>query len=503
MAENVGNVTPIAERGELVPTKRIVQPADLTAWRRKDFSGFTPEDLSSTLTRVERGDTESWADLCSFVLRRDAVVRSAVETRRLAVAGAEFSIVPGRHEPGEEKAAEEAAEFVRRSLEYSDRLERVFGDLLHAEPVGWSVLEHDWQRFKGAWHSINPRAVAQRDTAFDDDWVVKVRTYTDGIRPKWTRLDNENPHRFIVHLPGGVGETPNLSGDMMAIIWQWLFKRWLELYRQEALERSAGPRYLGTLAPNAAATAREALFDALEAFTTSHVGVIEDGTTISTLESARSPGSDWSDAIAKLDEQIIVGILGSSLNVMVGDTGGNRALGESQVATTILPRLNADAKRLATTIERDWFEPLLKFNAHVFNGVAPPTPRLEFTLGAEEETQVLVGNVQMAVSGGVMKKDELRKIAGLDPLGPENGGDEFVDPFVDQMGSAPMSRSTEDGQADPLDLRRPLRRRRRWNFSRNPEQLRLPLTSTTSPTSSRFQTQIEGALASLSDDPES
>ena len=59
-------------------------------------------------------------------------------------------------------------------------------------------------------------------------------------------------------------------------------------------------------------------------------GMNDGGSSIEITESAQRPGDAWSAAIQDWNDQITKVKLGSTLNTEVGDTGGNRSLGESQ-----------------------------------------------------------------------------------------------------------------------------------------------------------------------------
>ena len=56
------------------------------------------------------------------------------------------------------------------------------------------------------------------------------------------------------------------------------------------------------------------------------------------------------------------------LNVEVGDSGGNRSLGESQKDVTIAPRWHMSARLVGGTIARQLLAPFLRLNRHLWDG---------------------------------------------------------------------------------------------------------------------------------------
>jgi len=430
---------------------RIVQPRSLTQALGTNFGGVQMSTVSSILRNAERGDLEKLSDLIEHMVASDAHVRSLYGTRLNAVAGSEWEIEPGRAKSGEEDVAEVAAEFIREELELHPDVNRMFSDLLHAVAVGASVLEHRWFRDGGRWRT-EPAWTHPRDIRYNRDWQVEMRTYLEGTRAKWIKT-SEHPNKFIIHNPRPFNAAPTKTGELLSCIWLWLFKRWNERFRNVYSERHALPLHVGILPENARGNVRENLQEGLEALSFDHIAVFESGTDIKVIEPSGDAGASLNDIINHINGEMSKAYLGSGLNVEVTVGGGNRALGESQFDTTMLPRLLADARRLANTLERDLFKPLLMFNTHLFGGRMPPIPRMVFRLIKDETKEIPVGMATLAVGAGVVKIDELRVATGLDPLGDAAGGNEFVAPMnpagglPDEQPDAALS-DTPPGGAD-------------------------------------------------------
>lgn len=458
---------------------RLIQPRSLNQWTNTSFGALKLSTLHRILRNAERGEVEDWADLVEYMLTSDPHIRSVYETRLMAVAGASWQVVPGRGPEGSEGLAADAAQRLQEELERHSDVQRLFGDLLHAVALGWAALEHRWFAEGGKWRT-DPSWIHPRDIRIEPDWTVAVRTYEgrSGGRERWIRVA-DHPDKFLVHMPRPISASPTKSGELMAVAWQWLFKRWNEKYRNAAMERFGTPHIFGMTPPDATKTARDELFDGLESLSFDHIGAFESGTEVEIIEPQRDPGESCNLVIQAINAEISKSYLGSGLNVEVSGPGGsgNRALGESQFDTTILPRLQSDARRLANTIERDWFRPWCDFNRHLFGGAMPPIPRLELQVVSDDPAPVS----ELSVLVGAATLDEVRRGEGREPWGEERGGNRVAVPIAKTPPTAPGTAAASGGAA-PRPFSRSLTA---W---RPMKQLSLPLNGNTR-TSSRSRTR--------------
>jgi phage gp29-like protein len=439
------------------PMGRKVQPVNVSFTRRREFAGITAEELSSVLSRLKRADSpkdvEAWVDLAAYMLLTDAHLRSVYDTRVLLGAGAEIRVVPGKARPGEETLAEEAADFVRESIEETPDLTGLLAGLHHHVGIGFSAAEHTWHRRHGGWHS-HPELIQPRDITFDEHWRLVFRTWQGPVE-RWVKsADREEQNRFITCTNRFLGDTPNMSGALMSVAWFWFFKRWLLVFMQDGYERFGNPHIIGKVLENATDEARDALYDAIQGLSGDHHGIMEKGTEIEIIEPTSMPGESLNGGISYLDDQVTKGMLGSTLNTDVGSTGGNRALGESQAETTILPRVQRDVATTGSAVQRDWFRPLLEFNSTKWGGRVPAIPALEFVLTQEEPPLV----DDLIVNARAVTVDEFREARRLEAWGPEKGGDRPVEiaapttapAFIPQRPAAPQPGLPQSEEAAPV-----------------------------------------------------
>ena len=134
----------------------------------------------------------------------------------------------------------------------------------------------------------------------------------------------------------------------------------------------------------------------------------------------------------------------------------------------------------------DWYDRVVAQAAQL----TPPTPRVRFILVADEVDAVTID--ELAVNSGVVRKDEMRAARGLEPLGPENGGDEFIRPLAKTPPSQPVTQSVTEDREDvpfPRDLKGDI-----LDPSTSAAASRTSLASAMSP--------LERALSTTSVDPE-
>jgi phage gp29-like protein len=427
------------------------------------MGGITPDRVLSYVKAARRGELENLQDLLSYILETDSHVRSVYETLLRNVVGAPLMFDEGP-----------SADFLRESVSRLPNYEDAMMHIAHAHGVSITVLEKEWGRVAGTTRVVRMHPIDPRDVKFDADWVPMVRTHADGQR--WVRVDEE-PLRWLVHAPGSVGLRPQMAGILIPCVLPWVFKKFATVYSVQTLERFAQPLLVMMLNEGATEDTIDNALNSLEDITASSSGVISgDGKLEVINASSGQAGEAHRKYIREFEEQITKGILGSDLNVSVGTTGGNRALGESQAETTILPRVRSMADSIAETLAEQWFAHELELNAHRFGSLVPEVAKPFFELLQDDPPEV----DQLTVDAGAVTVNELRQSRGLEAWEGE-AGNRIVTPVAK---TAP-SFSKPEVAPPPLASSRSRRR-----TPRKARQMTLPL-SQTSPTCERSRTQIE------------
>lgn len=467
--------------------RRIAQPDNLYLNRAQNMGGILAPTVSSILSDLRNGWLERWVDLSGWMTRFDGHLRSIYYTRRAAIAGAPFAIEPPLNIPEQDRAiAAQGAEFITRMLDGQRDAERLFLQLLDGIGRGVSSAENVYVRDSGAW-VIRPEWIHTRRFRIAPDY--SVRLWDQGRAGGAFGLALP-PGKFIVHAPCLIAEHIVDSGELLACVWWWWMKTWGRKFYSSAADRFGSPRAIGTLPPNATATTKQALLDALDALSNDASGVVEDGTRIDVQEpKAAQSGEMWDRFIKALDEEMSKAMLGATDISGPGENGARAAV-ETRNGVR-LERAQADAKVFAGTLERDWFGPALAYNAHLFGGKIPPTPRIVFELADAPSPQTAIYAYHL--QGRLVSRNDVRGQLGLDPLSPEQGGDELLDivPGGAPPAGAPMQTAPGGaGAGGPLPTST-----RRSPKPRSLSQMKLPIsTGTPSPTRSASPSPIARAL---------
>lgn len=439
-------------------------------------TSLTARDVGGILAGLRKGKGESWSDLVDHMLETDGHLTAVYQTRLVAISGSDLVVQPGEAEPGDEELAEAAADFIREDLlDLCPYFTRLADHLLHANGLGWAVAEHRWRKipWRGGirWHS-DPIPVLSRDVDFVGRNTLRIRTYdVEGnyaglLDVPTTRPPREgelDPHKLIIHFGSRAGVPPHRSGDLLTTVWPWFFKHNVEVIRQKGLARFAVPVPVGILPAGSGEAARSALLDGLRALQGDEAVALEEGTELHTfgvggLDSSNPGiGKDATEVITSLNAEQTKALLGSTDNVEAGE--GSFARAKSQAGITVVPRFWTDQAELASTILSQWARHTLRFNAHLFGGVVPPTPRAHFQIVAEEPTEIPTDAI---VAGLQISQDEYRASFGLDPRGPDGGGHLRVRPQAkvvqpgDSSAPAPAARAsyTPDDAGPPAPRRR-------------------------------------------------
>lgn len=435
---------PLAPKREIaslayVPRGRSIPDPSVLYGYRSQYSEIGFGRLTSILEAADRGNTVEWSELCDRMLRTDPHLFSVYESRLSPVAGARWTLEPGQGDP---ELAQRAADDCRAMLESLPDLERTLKTILHALGVGYSVHEIVWQEPSEIRSGVvRPKELAwvhPRRFRFDDHY--RIYLYDDGLAAMRAAGDQLvtssngaglrlSASKYVVHIPQAVPTYAPTSGLLQVIARYWWIKQWGLKYWLSGAALAGNPRAIGKYPQEATPEAKAELRNALEALSADGVLTLSSDNQIDFV-SALTQGvtSVWDRMIQICDAGMSKALIGSTLNVEIGDTGGNRAAAESQFDTTTLPRAEADGRALWSTLERDLFTPFLTFNADRYGGVVPPIPRGRFVL-YEEPTQV----DDLIVSARAVTVDELRSSRGLEPFGPEKGGDRIASIDVPAM----------------------------------------------------------------------
>lgn len=284
-------------------------------------------------------------------IERDTHAFAMLQKRKMGLTARAWEVEPG----GDRPIDKDAAELVREILTTLP-FDRICADMLDATLKGFAISEISWARDGAKIVPAEVKAHDQRRFAFDHDWQPRLLT--------WTAMTEgmELPTRkFISHRFGVKGNNPYGLGLGTRLFWAVLFKREGVAFWLHFLEKFAGPTIIGTTPYGMLSDEQNRLLQTLVQAKTASAITVPIGTDIKFLEAARSGAVSYEQWLAYWDRQISICVTGETLTTQVGDSGGNRALGEvHQEMLDLL--IDSDADLLSGTLRDTLLRWIVDYN---------------------------------------------------------------------------------------------------------------------------------------------
>lgn len=312
---------------------------------------LSPQKLGSIFREAEAGNIRRQMELFEEIEEKDTHLFSQLQTRKNAVAGLDWSIMPASDD-GKDK---EIAKFVGDILYEFEDMDDLILDLLDAIGKGISVCEIMWAYKKG---HVVPRSIPWRHPkkfCFDD--FDELHVLTEENRAQGIPLP---PNKFIVHQYKAKSGSPTRSGVLRVAVWMYLFKNYAIKDWLAFSEVYGMPIRLGKYEPGTSQEDKDALIAAVQNIGADAAGVISKDTEIQFIESLRSDGLLYDNLVKLCNAEISKAVLGQTLTSEPGESG-SYALGKTHglVRQDIL---EADCKGLQKTIKRYLIRPLVEFH---------------------------------------------------------------------------------------------------------------------------------------------
>lgn len=391
-------------------------------------NGLTPVRLAEIFREADAGDVLRQMELFEEMEEKDSHLFSQLQTRKNAVAGLDFEIIPFSDDPRDK----EIAGFIEEQLGAIESFEDVETDLLDAVGKGIAVSEIIWGYEEG--YVVVREIISRRQTRFfwdgvDDSFRVRTIEHPEGILL---------PHnKFIVHRYKAHSGHPSRAGVLRVVAWMYLFKNydlkdWVSFAEVYGL-----PLRLGKYAAGASDADKAALMKALVQIGADAAGIIPDGTEINFITTEKAGSTDLYERLARYcDEQISKAVLGQTLT----SDAGNGSYAQSKTHNEVRHDLTvADCKALAATLRRDLIRPLCLYNF----GEDKRIPRIQFDCEEGEDLEqtanildTLIGKIGLRVPTGYL----YRKFSIPEP----EEGEEVASPPAN-AGTLPFKRNPDVG----------------------------------------------------------
>lgn len=368
--------------------------------------GMDPRKLGQILRAAEGGDEIAYFELAEEIEEKDLHILSILGTRKRAVCALPIEVDAAGDSPEEQADAD----LVRDWLD-TGALELALFDILDAIGKGRSACEIIWKTTAQLW---TPDRIKWRDPRhFEYD-----RTTGEDLRLRTNEGTKRLPAaKFVVHEHKAKSGLPIRGGLMRALAWGYLFKNYAIKDWVIFLEGYGHPLRLGKYGPNETEGNKRILANALTQLGADAWGTIPETMNVEFIDrkAGTAPNDLWRSKAEFWDLQFSKAVLGqtNTTDAQAGGLGSGQANVHNDVRGDIM---DADAKLVSATINRDIVVPMIMLN----RGVRPTYPRIRIGRPDEIDAAVDIANAEKLAAMGVkIGGTQMRERAGLPA--PEEG----------------------------------------------------------------------------------
>jgi len=400
--------TPRAERASLSIETAPARDSDF----RSDIktANLTPAIVASALMNANRGLVGDLAKLCEAIEEADPKLWGVLQTRKLAITGADYEIVPAEGRGAKRIAAE--CEQMIAGLPQSSMLGPgdegsnfmdVVGRLMDGLFRPLSASEIIWDTSSGqAW----PALIKHRNAA--NFLYVARENYAPGSYINQLRVKTDRelilgepllPNKWIVHRQGGRSSYPCRSGIVRPIVRWFLFKIYGATDLAAFVEIFGTPLRVARFNPNLATPQDKAeLRAALSDLGTDGSAIFSDAVTLQFENAATSGNVDaFRFLMEYVDKQYSVAILGHTGS---SESTSGRLGGEDSAEAVRQDLKDADASAIAGTLRRDLLMPFVTLN-HGADVAQRYTPTIHFRVQMVADREIESKIIKNAVETGL------------------------------------------------------------------------------------------------------
>lgn len=355
----------------------------------QNFGELTPASLRTILDDAKDGDIEQWIELTKHMTTTDPKLFNKLDIRKRRVIAAldNYQIVPGKDSnPASQAMAGQAAIFCDTVISNIGGMKRKALKMLDAIGQGVSATQLCWTRKDGANIISDFEWVHARRFRWDSEW--RLRLYDYGERMQHGEYGDElEKDCWLIMICEEEGTYPGEAGVFRKCAWPWNFKMWVNRFHIHAVEKFGQPFISAKIPPNSKGDVRSDVLERLENLSYDTVGVFEEGTEIvyEGGPSTANNGEMFDRYLNRADECQAEAILGATDITTPGENGARAAV-ETRTEATLDPKTITDIELFHDSIQDQVFEPLLRYNMHLFGGVLPPKPKYERKQQAQPST---------------------------------------------------------------------------------------------------------------------
>lgn len=388
----IREVTPRAPRpGAQIFADPVSDRESLDVSRR-----LTPREVDRIMIAANGGDVEAQCRLARELPEKSHDIRHALSTRRNALSGCKYSILPGDDTP----QAKVIAEALEQRLgaaggDYPEigrllSFRRLLRSLSDAILPGFALAETIWRPggtgFYG-WRTVDQRFV----------------TFTRGFSPRLRVTGNYDgiplpPGKVVYHETAENGDDPARGGLIRPLAWLYCFANLNIKDLLSFIERYGMPFVVAKIDKATYDSEGAAIRAAILNFGPDGGGVFSRAVEFELLQAANNTGDVYFKLLTYLGDAIAKVLIGQTASS--GDASGlSGGDAQSQVRQDIL---EADARALEETVNRDLFAPWVAYNYPP----GAPVPLLSIDTAEAEDTATLATTLKTLYEAGFEASDE-------------------------------------------------------------------------------------------------
>jgi phage gp29-like protein len=302
-------------------------------------------------------------------LARDPHVASVISKRKRAVTAREWTVTPSSDDAQDIAAADLVTAALKRL-----RFDRLTKNMLDATLKGYSAVEWIWSVIDGrelgmpGGKYLVPTKYKKRDQRrfiFDIDGNPRLIT-----KENMSSGEALPDRKFTIHSSGEPDDdSPYGLGVGQAIFWPVFFKRQNITFWLTFNDKFGSPTAKASYPKGTNDAEQTKLLQTLQAISREAGIIVPDGMVVELLEAAKSSTDSYERMCHYMDAEISKAVLGETLTTTVGNTGGNRALGDVHNEVRI-ELAKDDADELSYTLNETIVRWIIDFN---FPGRQPPS----------------------------------------------------------------------------------------------------------------------------------
>jgi phage gp29-like protein len=358
-------------------TRELAAVSLAERWSSYPSVGLTPTRLAEIVRDADQGDSRRQMELFEEMEEKDAHLAAILQTRKLAVLGKDYEVLPYAKTPEDEQIAAAVGELVYAIPD----LEGALLDLLDAIGKGFALGELIWEVAGGAARIREIRWIPQKKVTFGEDLTPRLLT----AEAPWQGVEPP-PWKLIYHRYKARSGHASRAGVLRVVGWMYLLKNYA-LKDWAAFNEVFGmPLRLGKYDATASPADREALIRAIRNLGSDAAGVISKATEIEFIEAASrgGKGNPYQAMAEFCNREMSKAVLGQTLTT---DTAGATGTYATARVHDLVRRdlVQADAQALGATLREQLLRPLVGFNS----GWDKPVPWFRFKYEEGEDLKTL------------------------------------------------------------------------------------------------------------------